>query len=59
MGIRPSAATLAPEMTDDELSGLKQWSQSANLNGIHLEIGTAAGGTLCFMMNCFEASVSR
>jgi len=57
MGSRPCANTLKPEMTDVELSGLRQWSQSANLNGRHLEIGTAAGGTLCFMMKCFEASV--
>ena len=57
MGIRPSATTLAPEMTGEELSGLREWSQSANLIGRHLEIGTAAGGTLCFMMNCFEANV--
>ena len=56
MGIRPSATTLAPEMTDEELSGLREWSQSANLIGRHLEIGTSAGGTLCFMMNCFEAN---
>ena len=56
MGIRPSAITLAPEMTGEELSGLREWSQSANLIGRHLEIGTAAGGTLCFMMDCFEAN---
>ncbi|MDC0143166.1 class I SAM-dependent methyltransferase [Verrucomicrobia bacterium] len=56
MGSRPCANTLKPEMTDEELSGLREWSQSANLNGRHLEIGTAAGGTLCFMMNCFEAN---
>ena len=51
---RSSATTLKPEMTDEELSGLKGWIQEANLEGMHLEIGTAAGGTLCFMMNCYD-----
>jgi len=40
-------------MSDQELLGLKKWIQTANLKGRHLEIGTAAGGTLCFMMKCF------
>lgn len=51
MGNRPSASTLEPEMTDEELSGLNAWLKMANLKGAHLEIGTAAGGTLCFLMN--------
>ncbi len=55
MGSRPSATTLKPEMTDEELSGMKTWLQSGSQKGRHLEIGTAAGGTLCFMMKCFEA----
>jgi predicted O-methyltransferase YrrM len=54
MGHRRCATTLKPEMTDEELSGLKGWIQEASLEGRHLEIGTAAGGTLCFMMNSFE-----
>ncbi len=55
MGSRSCAHTLEPEMTDEELLGLRGWIQSAVLSGRHLEIGTAAGGTLCFMMNCFKA----
>jgi predicted O-methyltransferase YrrM len=56
MGIRLSANTLEPEMTDEELSGLKSWLQEADLKGSHLEIGTAAAGTLCFLMNQYAAA---
>lgn len=55
MGTRPCANTLLPEMTEVELAGLKGWLLGSSLRGSHLEIGTAAGGTLCFMMKCFEA----
>ncbi|MDB4458975.1 class I SAM-dependent methyltransferase [bacterium] len=55
MGKRPSATTLDPEMSVEELSGMKGWLLSNQLKGTHLEIGTAAGGTLCFMMECFTA----
>jgi predicted O-methyltransferase YrrM len=54
MRIRPCAKTLEPEMTDEELSALREWMRSARLKGRHLEIGTAAGGTLCFMMTCYK-----
>lgn len=54
MGSRPSATTLEPEMTADELAALKGWLAEGPHQGTHLEIGTAAGGTLCFMMGCFE-----
>lgn len=54
MGNRFSATTLDPEMTDEELSGLEGWLQTAGLTGVHLEIGTAAGGSLCFMMNLYS-----
>ncbi len=53
MGNRPSASTLEPEMTDEELSGLESWIRAAKLGGAHLEIGTAAGGTLCYMMKLY------
>ncbi|MDB4458972.1 class I SAM-dependent methyltransferase [bacterium] len=53
MGNRPSATTLDPEMTDEELSAMKGWMLDTNLKGTHLEIGTAAGGTLCFLMNSY------
>lgn len=52
---RPSATTLQPEMTDVELAALREWLAGARLAGRHLEIGTAAGGTLCFMMGCYPA----
>ncbi|MGB0579779.1 MAG: class I SAM-dependent methyltransferase [Limisphaerales bacterium] len=50
MGERPCATTLKPEMTAEELAGLESWIRDAELTGNHLEIGTAAGGTLCFLM---------
>lgn len=56
MEIRPSAATLSIEMTEEELSGLRERSQSENLIGRHLEIGPTAGSTLCLMVNCFETN---
>ena len=42
-------------MTDEELSGLRDWLQMSKLAERCLEVGTAAGGTLCYMMKCFEA----
>ena len=54
MGKRSSAITLKPEMSEAELSALKGWLR--DLDGYHLEIGTAAGGTLCFMMQCYPSS---
>jgi hypothetical protein len=44
-------------MSDKELAGLKAWLESADTSEQFLEVGTAAGGTLCFMMNCFEVDV--
>jgi len=56
MGQRRCATTLEPEMTEAELAGLQGWLAEFGLQGNHLEIGTAAGGTLCFMMNCYGES---
>lgn len=53
MATRPSATTLQPEMSAEELSALQQWLTSSDLRGRHLEVGTAAGGTLCFMLDCY------
>lgn len=53
MALRPSATSLQPEMSDEELSALRQWLTSSDLRGRHLEVGTAAGGTLCFMLGCY------
>ena len=53
---RACAITLASEMTVDELHALKDIIQTKSLKGKHLEIGTAAGGTLCKMI---EAATHR
>ena len=50
MGKRNCAATLEPEMSGVELAALEKWIASASLKGKHLEVGTAAGGTLCHLM---------
>ncbi len=55
MALRPSATSLQPEMSDEELSALQKWLTSSDLRGRHLEIGTAAGGTLCFMLGCYAS----
>ena len=52
MGKRSSATSLRPEIGDEELSCLKSWIQMVPQNGKYMEIGTAAGGTLCFMLQC-------
>src|SRR4051812_46311494 len=44
--MRPSAITLASELAPAELDALLRLLQGAGLTGPHLEIGTAAGGTL-------------
>lgn len=54
MGHRPSAATLESELATDELAFLLDLVRRASLKGWHLEIGTAAGGTLCRLMRCFD-----
>lgn len=53
MSHRPSAINLKPEMSPAELSALGEWLRHAGLQGRHLEVGTAAGGTLCFMLECY------
>jgi predicted O-methyltransferase YrrM len=55
MGKRISASSLDPELGPDELICLRDLIRNSGLPGRHLEIGTAAGGTLCAMMNCFAA----
>lgn len=47
---RTRATQLTPEMTQQELDALRSIVGSRRLPGRHLEIGTAAGGTLCEMM---------
>ena len=53
MGERASASSLASEFWTDELDFLRDLINRTNPNGSFLEIGTAAGGTLCEMMKCF------
>jgi predicted O-methyltransferase YrrM len=53
MHVRTSATTLASEMSDVELAALVEFARGANRGARFLEIGTAAGGTLCQMMAAF------
>jgi predicted O-methyltransferase YrrM len=52
--VRASATTLAAEVSDNELAALKSQLQWRRLKGTHLEIGTAAGGTLKELMRCYS-----
>ncbi len=54
--MRASATTLAPELTARELEGLIDLLRRAALRGAHVEIGTAAGGTLKAMMQVYAAA---
>ena len=51
--MRASAVTWASEISDSELARLTALLKSERLSGPHLEIGTAAGGTLKEMMRCY------
>lgn len=53
---RPSATTLQPEQTPAELKALIDLLKGGGLKGPHLEIGTAAGGTLREMMLAYDAA---
>ncbi len=52
--MRNCATTLAPETTQEEASYLQDILRSMHFSGKHLEIGTAAGGTLCLLMKVFD-----
>ena len=54
--MRASAVTWASEISDSELARLTALLKSERLSGPHLEIGTAAGGTLKEMMRCYPDS---
>ncbi|SCA63223.1 Uncharacterized protein SCG7086_AM_00120 [Chlamydiales bacterium SCGC AG-110-P3] len=54
--MRECSETLAPEMTSRESEQLTLTLKLHNLPGKHLEIGTAAGGTLCTMMRAYPSS---
>jgi predicted O-methyltransferase YrrM len=52
--MRPHPKTLGSELTADETACLRELLRSSHFTGRHLEIGTAAGGTLIEMMRCYE-----
>lgn len=51
--MRQSALDLSSELSPGELAALTGLLKSAGLKGTHLEIGTAAGGTLKELMLCY------
>ena len=53
--MRRCATTLEAEMTPEEHDLLLSLVRQEQRTGPHLEIGTAAGGTLLEMMSCFPA----
>lgn len=55
MNIRASSQTLSPEMAPGELQSLSSLLSERGFTGRHLEIGTAAGGTLCHLMACYPS----
>lgn len=52
--IRECAKTLKSEMTNAEVSAIKNTLGKTRLSGVHIEIGTAAGGTLCEILKCYQ-----
>ncbi len=53
--MRASATTLEPEISAEEMSALLRAMHAEPLAGPHLEIGTAAGGTLRELMRSYPA----
>src|ERR1700687_1759576 len=51
--MRASAITLEPEIPKNELARLVALLHAERLKGAHLEIGTAAGGTLRELMRAY------
>ena len=52
--MRDCATTLDSELSSNELANLIDILVHKKLKGIHLEIGTAAGGTLCKLMSSYR-----
>lgn len=52
--MRPCATTLESELTEEELECLLELIHTQSFGGNHLEIGTAAGGTLWQMMKAYH-----
>ena len=57
--MRACATTLAPEMTPTERNALRDALAVHELNKTHLEIGTAAGGTLCDILVHYRDNLHR
>ncbi len=55
MNIRKSAINLSPELSREELDSIKLLIVKNRMRGSHLEIGTAAGGTLRELLLCYES----
>ena len=51
--MRPSATSMESELRPAELAALQALLKSAQLRGTHLEVGTAAGGTLKELLRCY------
>lgn len=51
--MRRCETTLEAEMTPEESAYLRELLTASRRGGPHLEVGTAAGGTLCHMMACY------
>jgi predicted O-methyltransferase YrrM len=51
--MRASATTLEPEISAEEMAALQRALHAQRLSGPHLEIGTAAGGTLRELMRSY------
>ena len=56
--MRECATTLGSELSLNELEVLIDILVRKKLKGIHLEIGTAAGGTLCKLMCAYQESLN-
>jgi len=54
--MRPCATTLASEITTEEMSFLLKMMTKVPRTGHHLEVGTAAGGTLWQMISAYADS---
>lgn len=52
--MRACAVTRGSELSAKELTFLTTFLKEKQIKGKHLEIGTAAGGTLCEMLSCYD-----
>jgi predicted O-methyltransferase YrrM len=52
--MRQSALDMSSELSAEELAALRSFLGSAGLKGVHIEIGTAAGGTLKELILAYE-----